>query len=170
MTGLVLDASVVCKWFLRGPDEPDLELADALAVLVETVPLYAPPHWLAEVVGVMARDHAIPIQRVMAHLSALDLRVEQAPEQYTLAVEIARRTGTHVFDSLYHAVALSARDRTLVTADRKYFALARGMGQIALLSEFGPQLERGVREARQNYKTPMPRLRRPPPHSPRGRA
>ena len=41
----------------------------------------------------------------------------------------------HLFDTLYHAVALEEK-ATLVTADRKYYDKARRMGSILMLEEF----------------------------------
>ena len=41
----------------------------------------------------------------------------------------------HMFDTLYHAVALEV-GATLVTADKVYFGKAVGQGNIAMLSAF----------------------------------
>jgi predicted nucleic acid-binding protein len=41
----------------------------------------------------------------------------------------------HLFDTLYHAVALET-GATLVTADERYYETARGEGNITLLSDF----------------------------------
>jgi predicted nucleic acid-binding protein len=52
------------------------------------------------------------------------------------AIELARQLDHHVFDTLYHAVALSIPGAVLVTADRRYFAKAQHLGQIAWLADF----------------------------------
>jgi predicted nucleic acid-binding protein len=55
---LVVDASVALKWFLRGqPSELHLMEAEAVGIAVERsgTELFAPAHWIAEVVSVLAR-------------------------------------------------------------------------------------------------------------------
>jgi predicted nucleic acid-binding protein len=42
----------------------------------------------------------------------------------------------HLFDTLYHALALSVPGAILVTADRRYYDKARTVGQIAWLPDF----------------------------------
>ena len=54
---------------------------------------------------------------------------------YRRAARIAAELRHHLFDTLYHAVALEA-GATLVTADRVYWRKARHIGQVALLEEF----------------------------------
>lgn len=49
----------------------------------------------------------------------------------TMAVELNH----HLFDTLYHAVALET-GATLVTADERYFVKAQGIGNILLLRDF----------------------------------
>ncbi len=49
---------------------------------------------------------------------------------------LAMRHQHHLFDTLYHAVALQTPGATLVTSDARYFAKASAEGRIALLSEF----------------------------------
>jgi len=41
-----------------------------------------------------------------------------------------------VFDTMYHAVALSRPDALLVTADERYWRAARGVGRIVRLADF----------------------------------
>ena len=50
------------------------------------------------------------------------------------ACDLAIRLNHHVFDTLYHAVALLTSETTLVTADRRYFDKAQSSGRILLLS------------------------------------
>lgn len=42
----------------------------------------------------------------------------------------------HLFDTLYHAVALHTPNAVLITADARYHAKARLEGQISLLADF----------------------------------
>lgn len=51
------------------------------------------------------------------------------------AADLAISLDHHLFDTLYHAVALEA-GATLVTADEAYFGKAQSLGGIALLAHF----------------------------------
>ena len=54
-----------------------------------------------------------------------------------LAVDV--RCQHHLFDTLYHAVAMQNPDATLVTADRRYYDKARSEGQIIMLADWNPR-------------------------------
>jgi hypothetical protein len=56
----------------------------------------------------------------------------------------ARSLGHHLFDALYHAVALEVEGALLVTADEHYHREACAHGSIVLLSGFSPL---GARQA-----------------------
>jgi len=135
---LVLDASVVVAWlFADDPSEVDgpvvTELFTALAA--SRFEAIQPVHWLAEVSAVATRRDAARARACLSKLWRLDLGIWARQEIYLLAIEVAAKTKTHVFDSLYHAVALQ-NSATLVTSDQKYFAAAQAEGQIALLHQF----------------------------------
>ena len=51
------------------------------------------------------------------------------------AISLALKLDHHLFDTLYHAVALEEK-ATLITADRKYYDKVRRMGSILMLEEF----------------------------------
>jgi predicted nucleic acid-binding protein len=53
---------------------------------------------------------------------------------YLTACDLAILLNHHLFDTLYHAVALLTPEATLVTADRRYFDKAQSHGRIVLLS------------------------------------
>jgi predicted nucleic acid-binding protein len=55
---------------------------------------------------------------------------------YTTASKLAVSLDQHLFDTLYHAVALLVPDCTLVTADERYYTRARKTGSITLLRDF----------------------------------
>lgn len=42
----------------------------------------------------------------------------------------------HLFDTLYHAVALETEGAVLVTADERYYSKARRVGGVRLLREW----------------------------------
>jgi predicted nucleic acid-binding protein len=60
----------------------------------------------------------------------MDLPIAQHPSVMRRAVAMAIATGQHVFDTLYHAVALETPDTVLITADRRYLAKAAHYGCI----------------------------------------
>ena len=51
------------------------------------------------------------------------------------AADLSIELNHHLFDTLYHAVALE-EGATLVTADEVYFAKATGLGNIQRLADF----------------------------------
>jgi predicted nucleic acid-binding protein len=139
VTLLVVDASVAVKWLLPDrADEADSEQALALLFGIRkgTVELIQPPHWLAEVAAVLARLSPDTIDDDVGDLYALELPVLDTPEMYLTACELARSLGHHLFDTLYHAVALEVKDTSLVTADEHYYRKASVRGSIVLLNSF----------------------------------
>jgi predicted nucleic acid-binding protein len=134
---LVVDASVALKWVLgHRPDEADVERAISIAdsVRARQVGLLQPPHWLAEVLGVLARLRPDAIGPTLTAIEQLEAKVDASWEAHRLAAEVAVRLDHHVFDTLYHAVAV-INDCMLVTADRRYFVKARDLGHIVLLRD-----------------------------------
>lgn len=145
MIRVVVDASVAVKWTYPFRDD-EADGAKALALLDgyrkgETA-LLEPPHWLAEVAAVVARQTPETAREYIEILHALRVPVAGGLEVYLQACELAVATGQHVFDTLYHAVALLTSECTLVTADERYYYEARKEGSIALLRD----LDLSVRE------------------------
>ena len=69
-------------------------------------------------------------------------KVERIAELVAVPREVRDRRGepvavdaSHAFDTLYHAMAMQ-HGGTFVTADERYFAKARALGGIELLSTF----------------------------------
>ena len=136
---VVAAASVVVKWLLPvRDDEEDLEQAlDLLrAVRSDTVTLYEPPHWLAEVAAVVTRLNPATAEEDISDLYAMAAKVVDSEQVYLSACRLSRDLDHHLFDPLYHAVALSVSDAILVTADERYFAKAAGQGRVVLLRDF----------------------------------
>jgi len=139
MSRLVLDASVLVKWILQDDDsEPDTARALALSESVRAghVSLVQPIHWLAEVAAVCVRLRPDIAAQATGLLYAMEIPVRNSVDVYRRACALAVELDHHVFDTLYHAVALDLRDATLVTADRRYYRKARRHGAIALLADF----------------------------------
>lgn len=139
MTALAVDASVVLKWVFPQRDG-EIHVGQALVVLEHIrrgrVSVLQPPHWLAEVAAVVSRLEPQRGPEVINLLHAMEVPVSDGAEVYQRACELAVALRQHVFDTLYHAVALSRPDGVLVTADERYYRRAVGTGQVTLLSDY----------------------------------
>jgi predicted nucleic acid-binding protein len=136
---LVADASIIVKWLLPEREgEDDLPAAlDLLAAFRDgVVTLIEPPHWLAEVAAVLTRLSPLTAADDITDLYRLDIPVHDSPHAYLTACDLARELDHHLFDTLYHAVALEEEQALLVTADVRYYEKAAARGSIALLSEW----------------------------------
>lgn len=135
---LVVDASVALKWFFQArDDEPDRDLAlDILAAVDEDrIQLFQPPHFIAEVSAVLAREKLDEAQDDLLDLLDIEQAVVEGPQVYASAIDLSIQCQHHLFDTLYHAVALNTPGATLVTADHRYYDKACGFGRIALLTD-----------------------------------
>ncbi len=139
---VVLDASVVLKWLLEDPArEPDTEKALAVveSVVLGRLEVLQPVHWLAEVAAVAARLTPQTAVNDVEMLSALEFPTTDDPNVIRRATTLAIETNHHLFDALYHAVALEHEDAILVTADDRYFGKAERYGRIAALRDWGAE-------------------------------
>jgi predicted nucleic acid-binding protein len=136
---LVLDASVIVKWLLDDPGrESGTETATRImeSVANGSVSAVQPVHWLAEVAAVLARESPATAVNDVTMLLALDLTTASDPLILRRAVELSLALGQHVFDTLYHAVALETPGAMLVTADRRYLHAARSKGCVMDLHDW----------------------------------
>lgn len=137
MRRIVADASVILKWVLpERDDETDADKALTLLDQVKAgnVTLHQPPHWLAEVAGVLSRLSPATVLDDVADLYDMGCDVIATPDVYFTACELARDLNHHLFDTLYHAVALNLPDGVMVTADKRYYDKAMAKGKIILLA------------------------------------
>lgn len=135
---LVVDSSVALKWFLHAlPSEQNVAEAFALVQRIEVGGgvLFAPPHWIAEVIGVLARTDLRRVQPALEMFDGLSPFVVSKPPIIWKAAELSNRLRHHLFDTLYHAVAMEM-EATLVTADDAYFDKAKPLGNIMRLADF----------------------------------
>jgi predicted nucleic acid-binding protein len=133
---IVLDASVILKWLVEDPlREPDTDKASALieSVVEGQQEILQPVHWLAEVAAVAARLTPSTAVRDVELMAALEFPTTDDPNVIARATSLAIETRQHLFDTLYHAVALEHADAMLVTADDRYHAKARRYGKIVAL-------------------------------------
>ena len=135
---LVVDASVAAKWFLHFRRE-EAHARHALGILAGIddgqVRMIQPPHFIAEMGAVLAREKPQDALADLADLMAVEFEQAGDPALYKTACTLALRLGHHLFDTLYHAVALHTPGAVLVTADRKYFDKAKTFGDIAYLPD-----------------------------------
>jgi len=136
---LVVDVSVAAKWMLgdvRG--EPDVPAANQVLLRIRDgdARLLQPPHFVLEMAAVLAREAPARAVRDLEMLQLVEMTVVDGPDVIQRAVELAIRRRQHVFDTLYHAVALTRPGAVLVTADERYWRAAHGEGSIVRLADF----------------------------------
>jgi predicted nucleic acid-binding protein len=139
VTTFVLDASVVVKWIFadRADETHSLQAIQILQDIKETrASVVQPSHWLAEVAAVIVRLEPQRADQAISLLHALEFRISSAIEVYQKACELSASSGDHLFDTLYHAVALTERNAMLVTADERYYKKAHKAGKIMRLKEY----------------------------------
>jgi predicted nucleic acid-binding protein len=135
---LVVDASVALKWFLKGkPRESHIDKAEAVAAAIARSPteLFAPVHWEAEIVSVLARIEPALVDDALLALDDMRPVAIAGVPVLRRAADLSVALNHHLFDTLYHAVALE-EGATLVTADASYFNKANGLGGIVQLADF----------------------------------
>jgi predicted nucleic acid-binding protein len=141
---VVLDASVILKWLLEDPAR-EQGTEQALAIVESVVrgelDILQPVHWLAEVAAVAARLTPATAVRDVEMLAAMRFPTTDDPNVIRQATQLAIATSHHLFDTLYHAVALEHDGARLVTADDRYYARAKGFGAITALHDWVSKTE-----------------------------
>ncbi len=135
---MVIDASVAIKWFVpEREDEHNTSQAIQLFrdIQISKVEPVQPVHWQAEVIAVLSRIKPEISKKSIQLLDLLEFSVCNSLETYIRASEMAIELKHHMFDTLYHAVALE-RNIDLITADEKYFRKAHALGNIILLEMY----------------------------------
>lgn len=137
----VVDASVAIKWFAHGDwatREDHLEPAVDLLLASRSgaVDFYQPPHFLAEVAAVLARLSPHTATQCVDDIAAMGITWATPTVAYQRAIALATQLNHHLFDTLYHALALEQPGATFITADRRYFDKAQHLGHITWLPEW----------------------------------
>ena len=98
--------------------------------------LVQPPHFVAEVAAVLARlkPHGAPNDLI--DLLMIQRQILDTPEMYATAMQLAKRYQHHLFDTLYHAVAMHTPGAVLITADKRYYDKTKQVGRITLLADW----------------------------------
>jgi len=137
MTRLVIDASVSVKWFVRSENEDNVPKAVEILKGIgdNRISIIQPPHWMAETIAVLARLQPEKVNRAIDLLDAMEIPVKATAPEFKLASRLTLDLDHHLFDTLYHALALKEQ-ATLITADRRYFNKAAEFGSINMLTDF----------------------------------
>ena len=117
----VLDASVALKWlFADRADEPLVALAIALLQRFRTGEdrFLCPLHFIAEVAAVLARKSPDTANDSVNDLLTMTWETMADEVVSRRAIALANTLNHHLFDTLYHAIAL-VHGTTLATADAK---------------------------------------------------
>jgi len=133
---LVIDSSVAAKWILAEiPHEQDSDKAAALLgqIAKENTALLQPEHWRVEVLSVIVRLAPERFASTWRLLESLNIKRISSKRVLERASHLSNQLKHHMFDTLYHAVALE-HGATLITADDSYFAKAYRLGNIRLLT------------------------------------
>jgi len=136
---VVLDASVIVKWVFadRAEESHSFQALQILQLIKKSrIGVVQPPHWLAEAAAVIARLDPDRAPQAISLLYALEFPVMTDVEVYQKACDLSASLAQHVFDTLYHAVALHESGALLVTADERYYRVAHRIGQIVKLKDF----------------------------------
>jgi predicted nucleic acid-binding protein len=139
MSRVIVDASVAIKWLV--PFRQDEAYVDKALALFEQVARFhvtmiQPPHFIAEIMAVITRLEPGYAGAIFIAASNLEMTINDHPETYQTAIRLSVELNHHLFDTLYHAVAIHAADNTLITADETYYRKAKGYGQILLLKDY----------------------------------
>lgn len=140
MRTVVVDASVIIKWIFPEKKEEE-HLPQALhllhAIRQAKVKVLQPAHWLAECIAVIVRLKPQIANEVIDLLDAMNFSTLDTPEVYRLASQLAEQYRHHLFDTLYHAVALENGYGTqFITADKLYYKKSSKKGSIIYLGDF----------------------------------
>ncbi|MEZ5537403.1 MAG: type II toxin-antitoxin system VapC family toxin [Thiolinea sp.] len=136
---VVLDASVIIKWFVADQEE---FLDEALLLYQHIrdghVEVIQPLHWQAEVLAVLTRKFKPEyMEEPLMLLEGFEFKVINHPDIYRRAINISSLLEHHLFDTLYLGLALEQK-AMLVTDDRKFFRKAEKIGNICLLQDWRP--------------------------------
>jgi predicted nucleic acid-binding protein len=115
-------------------------VSDALAILDRLLAgeliAVQPSHWLAEVAAILARRLPDSAQWLVERLIKMNLDVLDTVEIYQDAIALARKTGAHLFDTLYHATTRQVPESIFITADERYYRANDERDQIILLKNW----------------------------------
>lgn len=133
---IVLDASVLLKWFIKESDS-EIALQWKENLLQRNVNIVIPDLALYEIINVLRFKSAVTEEAIKTILPAIfDLGLEIiTPSQQLLAeaLHLSFATELSIYDCIYLALANELGTK-LVTADKHIFRQAEPLGKVKLLS------------------------------------
>lgn len=133
---IVLDASILLKWFIQEPDS-ELALQFKKRYIAEEIVIAVPDLILYEVPNVLRFKKGVPEQAVKAalqHLLSLELEIITPTEKLLQeAISLSFATQLSIYDCSYLAMA-NELSSTLITADDKLWREAKDLVRIELLA------------------------------------
>lgn len=135
---VVIDASVAIKWFVNNPDiEENTDQALEILQLIKfgQITVVQPVHWQLEIIAVLSRIQGHLINKYITLLDALMFEINNSLPVYRQAAQLSIKYQHHLFDTLYHAVAID-QNATLITSDKKYVNKLDQRTNILLLSDW----------------------------------
>jgi len=139
MKSYVIDACVAVKWiFPKRKEENYISQAIHLLQTIKqgSIKVLQPTHWLAETAAVVVRIEPKIAEEVVKILSDMELPIIDTPEIYQIACQLSIHLNHHLFDTLYHAVAIHTGNAKFITADDLYYKKASKQGNIIRLADF----------------------------------
>jgi predicted nucleic acid-binding protein len=135
---IVVDASVVIKWFIPEPDSNKaVKLRDRH--IKGSLTLIAPDLLVYEVANALSNHPDLSVDEIKQDLEALlmlDLDLIQPSGEFVSSIaEDARKYAVSVYDSSYIALA-KATSSSLITADRNLCEKAKKAGLALTLDEY----------------------------------
>ena len=136
---LVIDASILIKWLLpERENEADTDKATNVmqAIVDGEIQVLQPIHWLAETSAVLSRLSSQTAKEDITLLYNLALPIVESELIYQTASQLAIQHKHHLFDTLYHAVALTHSEFYLLTADERYWRKTGDSMKVKRLADF----------------------------------
>ena len=138
-SNVVTDSEIrKARWFIRDIEE-EKDVTSAVDILIgvgrNNIELIQPPHWIAEIISVLSRLQPDITNDAIDLLDVMEIPIRAESSVYKLASQIAIEMNHHLFDTLYHALALHV-NATLLTADHRYFRKSVNHGSICMLADF----------------------------------
>ncbi len=128
MKALIVDASVVVKWFI-----PERGSIEAIKLLKSSIQLFAPDIIRPEVANTFWKLHTRKmltvdeVSKIVENFLSCPIEICSSDALIAPAFEIAVSTGRTVYDSLYLALAIE-RNSVLITADQRLANALRKTG------------------------------------------
>jgi len=141
MKALVIDASVVLKWYLSDEEHGDIALGILEDFISERISLHAPALLEFEVANGLAiaqrraRVEADETIKAMEGFTELGIELHPLSPYFVKALEYAEKYKITAYDAAYVALA-DELEVNIVTADKRLYNSTEGLGCVIWIGEF----------------------------------